>query len=212
MELGNMLMGNSRGLVPIDREGGFETALNWLFLTMGISSYGEDYENDVFWVFPYYWGECTCGYEEKANAWSENNEHLESCYQKLVEEALIGEGFVRDKLGLLTKEGVSYTRREKIVRKIRERYCREMHLPFPDGCAVHCTCTHKKRWEKFCMENDHTPDCPVVRDNFHYKPTNFGIQWYKYPLRDAYMNQDISVKEFVAIIKHCVDQFEKEGK
>lgn len=39
--------------------------------------------------------------------------------------------------------------------------------------------------------------------NFVYKPTNFEIQWYKYPLRDSYMNQNITVKEFKEIIKNC---------
>ena len=39
--------------------------------------------------------------------------------------------------------------------------------------------------------------------NFVYKPTNFQIQWYKYPLRDSYMNQDINVEQFKEIIKNC---------
>ena len=39
--------------------------------------------------------------------------------------------------------------------------------------------------------------------NFVYKPTNFQIQWYKYPLRDSYMNQDISVEQFKEIIENC---------
>ena len=65
MELGNIIFGNSRGNFPIDRGGEFETALNWLFLNMDIDSHGEDFENDTFWIFPYYWGVCTCGYDEK---------------------------------------------------------------------------------------------------------------------------------------------------
>ena len=39
--------------------------------------------------------------------------------------------------------------------------------------------------------------------NFVYKPTNFQMQWYKYPLRDSYMNQNINVKQFKDIIKKC---------
>ena len=39
--------------------------------------------------------------------------------------------------------------------------------------------------------------------NFVYKPTNFEIQWYKYPFRDSYMNQNISIKQFKEIIKRC---------
>ena len=39
--------------------------------------------------------------------------------------------------------------------------------------------------------------------NFVYKPTNFQIQWYKYPLRDSYMNQDITIEQFKQIIDDC---------
>ena len=39
--------------------------------------------------------------------------------------------------------------------------------------------------------------------NFIYKPTNFEIQWYKYPLRDSYMNQNITVEQFKEIINNC---------
>lgn len=29
------------------------------------AGYGIDYENDVFEMHPYYWGDCTCGYEKE---------------------------------------------------------------------------------------------------------------------------------------------------
>lgn len=41
--------------------------------------------------------------------------------------------------------------------------------------------------------------------NFIYKPTGFEIQWYKYPFRDSYMNQDLSKKEIINIFKKCVN-------
>lgn len=41
--------------------------------------------------------------------------------------------------------------------------------------------------------------------NFVYKPLGLEINWYKYPMRDAYSNQDISIKEFVKILKDCAD-------
>ena len=39
--------------------------------------------------------------------------------------------------------------------------------------------------------------------NFVYKPTGLEISWYKYPMRDAYSNQDISVEAFKAILDEC---------
>ena len=40
--------------------------------------------------------------------------------------------------------------------------------------------------------------------NFVYKPTGLEISWYKYPMRDAYSNQDVSMKDFEAILKDCL--------
>ena len=40
--------------------------------------------------------------------------------------------------------------------------------------------------------------------NFVYKPTGLEIRWYKYPMRDAYSNQDVSVEEFKEILKACL--------
>ena len=39
--------------------------------------------------------------------------------------------------------------------------------------------------------------------NFVYKPTGLEISWYKYPMRDAYSNQDVSVVEFAKILEDC---------
>ena len=55
----------------------------------------------------------------------------------------------------------------------------------------------------------HKPDCLLVRDNFHHKPTGFGIQWYKYPFRDSYMNQNITLEEFGAVVDDCIKSLGK---
>lgn len=44
----------------------------------------------------------------------------------------------------------------------------------------------------------------MILPNFVYKPTNLEISWYKYPLRDSYSNQNITLKEFKKIIQHCI--------
>ena len=77
MEIGNALNGISRGEFPIEREEGFEEELVRLFDAIAPDrdnawrEYGMEFDNDVFSVFPYYWGDCTCGYEE--------NSHDETC-------------------------------------------------------------------------------------------------------------------------------------
>ena len=45
--------------------------------------------------------------------------------------------------------------------------------------------------------------------NFVYKPTGLEIRWYKYPMRDAYSNQDIAIEDFKAILKSCQDSLAK---
>lgn len=39
--------------------------------------------------------------------------------------------------------------------------------------------------------------------NFVYKPTGLEISWYKYPMRDAYSNQDVDVETFKTILNNC---------
>ena len=48
-------------------------------------------------------------------------------------------------------------------------------------------------------ENEKLAELP----NFVYKPTDLEISWYKYPMRDAYSNQDIDIKQFRKILKDC---------
>lgn len=39
--------------------------------------------------------------------------------------------------------------------------------------------------------------------NFVHKPTGFELQWYKFPLRDSYMNKNISFDELMEIMEDC---------
>lgn len=39
--------------------------------------------------------------------------------------------------------------------------------------------------------------------NFVYKPTGFELSWYKYALRDSYMNQNLSFEELNALLEKC---------
>jgi hypothetical protein len=78
MELGNLIFGNSRGEYEVDRL--WEDVFLGFLEKANISFYGHyeggnkeyeakdgGFENNVFRVKPYYWGDCTCGFEERAN-------------------------------------------------------------------------------------------------------------------------------------------------
>ena len=120
MEIGNILFGNSRGTYKIDRQGGYEDIFAEFLTSNNFDSYGykkdnkeRTFENDVFIIRPYYWGDD----EEEAQ------------------------------------------------------------LP-----------------------------------NFVHKATNLEINWYKYPMRDAYSNQDIDIKTFKTIINECSQSLENNKK
>ena len=48
----------------------------------------------------------------------------------------------------------------------------------------------------------------MEKPNFEYKPTGLTISWYKYPMRDAYINQDINMYEFREILEACEKSME----
>lgn len=67
MELGNMLFGNSRGEHEVPR--GWQDIFCTLLDALSMDYHGEGYENNVFIIRPYFWGddpcpddgECPCG-------------------------------------------------------------------------------------------------------------------------------------------------------
>jgi hypothetical protein len=87
MELGNMVFGNSRGSHHVDRA--LQDEWYSHMEALGFDGYGHHdnsdergvFENDVFRVQPYYWGECECDFDEKEEAWSKANSHRAECYQ-----------------------------------------------------------------------------------------------------------------------------------
>jgi hypothetical protein len=86
MELGNMIFGNSRGRHEVNRS--LQDEFCELLEAMGFDSYGNNnsatewvFENDVFRIQPYYWGDCECGFDELEEQWSKANSHGAECYQ-----------------------------------------------------------------------------------------------------------------------------------
>lgn len=128
MELGNMLFGHSRGEFPVPRTEDLYMQLVRLFDAYAPDrdnswrEYGVAFENEVFSVMPYWWGDCTCGMEEK---------------------------------------------------------------------------------EEVCLD-----DCAYNRPNFHYKPEDIRVDWYKYPLRGSYSNILLTPKLLEGIVDVCIASLE----
>ena len=45
------------------------------------------------------------------------------------------------------------------------------------------------------------------RNEYHFwhKPSGFKLRWYKYPLRDPYVNMDISHEQFLDVLRDCMN-------
>lgn len=53
--------------------------------------------------------------------------------------------------------------------------------------------------------SDACPQCGTHEQvNFWHKPSGLKIAWYKYPLRAANLNQQITLEAFDAIVTECV--------
>ena len=191
MELGNIIFGNSRGSFHVDRnlQDGFYNHLE----SMGFDGYGNNpskddwvFENDIFRMQPYYWGDCSCDYEFLEEKFHKENTHDESCYffRLKAEQIATGIHWTSDSL-------MDYNEKQKIKDSIYKDLTKEYNLPM-QGCAVHCTCYKDADSEKWYSENHHKDGCFIDTPNFTFKPTGFTLNWYKYPLRDSYSSSELT--------------------
>ena len=80
----------------------------------------------------------------------------------------------------------------------------------------------KSKWEDILGNNghDYENDTFMVRSydwglddeadkrneyHFWHKPSGFKLQWYKYPLRDPYVNMDITHEQCLDILRDCMN-------
>lgn len=151
----------------------------------GSHGYGAHFQNETFVMRPFYWGDCDCGYVEKAEAWSDTHKHSDECYQSQVDRDLERAGWTRNKWGYLdSPENLSYEEKQIIESDIRQKWCLTFVLSFPYGCAVHCTCQHDLDWQEFIAHNQHLETCSAILPNFHHFTSGVKIEWYKYIGRD----------------------------
>ena len=165
----------------------------------------------IFEIFPYWWGDCTCGVDEEneklsqkwkdelftQKEWKDYMTFEDWCKDDCPASFLIdeNEGKSDDELlsictcGTINRNIKIKKRKEKIRNKIKE-YERREH-------------------EEYISHKD---NCCLVKPNFIYHPTKddcFSIEWYKYPFRDSYANKHLSNNEIRAIFSECADLLEK---
>lgn len=140
----------------------------------GVYGYGCDYENDVFEMHPFWWGDCECGFDALEAEWEDAHDHESSCYQAVIRQR----GFLD--FDDPRRDDLTYEEREKHNGDIVAAVCAEMGLDPYYGSYVHCACSHDQAWKTWRGEHDHDPKCGVVRPNFLHKKSGVRVDWYKY--------------------------------
>lgn len=161
----------------------------------GDHGYGQEYVNDVFEMHPFWWGDCTCGFDKKEALWEDEHGHAKDCYQTILHESCYvdwGASFDR-KPGHGWKECTC-----------EQDLCAEMGLTYPDGAAIHCTCTYDADYREWAKEVQHADDCFFTRPNFRHFKSGLEVWWYKYIGRSMESKNDVTYLEWLDILKECM--------
>lgn len=142
--------------------------------------YGAEYTSTVFEMHPFWWGDCTCGFEQLECEWLDAHPHADDCYQSELER--------RD-----------YQSPEVLAK--------EWGIPRL-GCFCHCTCGQEQEYVAWHRENAHDPACPEVRPNFRHFESGLEVRWYKYIGRDMELSFTPDREEWNRIIGECFSDVE----
>jgi hypothetical protein len=138
IELGNMLFGNSRGEFLLERSEGWEDQLHKLFEFIDPDYwYQVEYENSTFCIMAYWWGSCTCGWDDFATE-LEEMEHQPDCYTFEYELCVKEDGYSTD---------------YKKLKKVYEKHgWNTKGKDWWHGCALKCSCGYNERYEERFIE------------------------------------------------------------
>lgn len=149
--------------------------------------YGAHFENEVFSMRPFYWGDCDCGYDSLESQWCDANPHAEDCYYRKA-------------------QAIPYARDSNRDERLKA-LCAEYQIPWNDGlgCMVHCTCGQEARWLDWSATHGHAKTCCIAVPNFHHKPSGLEVRWYKYMGRGMeYEPAEPPRKEWNRIMDECM--------
>jgi hypothetical protein len=164
----------------------------------GSHGYGGEFENDVFEMHPFWWGDCECRFTDLESEWYATHSHSPSCYQSVIRQR-----------GYSTNFEEPYTEREAKNRRVTNEVCAEMGLDPNFGSAVHCTCSYKTDWAEWVSNNDHDPTCRIVLPNFRHKASGVSVRWYKYIGRGMEV-PEVDRKAWRKIYNECIESLSIE--
>jgi hypothetical protein len=177
----------------------------------GEFGYGADYENDVFVMRPFYWGDCDCGLGEREEWWNDRNHHAETCYQIALSkrEKEAGLSYIdHGKHEFVSVDGsMSYDETTKIQDGIYADLGSEFGVDPRLGAAIHCTCGYQERWEEYIAVNGHRETCAVILPNFRHKRTGLEVRWYKWIGRDTEVSDGDG--DYQAVFAECLSSLKR---
>lgn len=204
-ELGQMAFGNPSGEFELGKLEGY-TAEQLRYLTKlihnsrqaeavqgfigGEFGYGANFRNQTFEMLPYYWGDCTCGYEDEEEGWSETHKHDPNCFSGRMKA--FREELERQRYKTYSK---------KWVRRVDQWALENGWEHGFEGSGVHCDCPRQQELEQFAGENSHAPQCPAILPNF--RCGDLEIRWYKYIGRGMSVNRQVTREELQGVFRRC---------
>ena len=211
-ELGQMLFGNAAGEFDLgSNESYVADRLYELSKTLGERDpeaqhhgllggewgYGQDFSNGVFEMHPYWWGDCTCGFDMEEFEWARSRGHAPQCFQTRYWAE--SERLNDEEMDFDARHGALTT------------WAKANGYPeAPYGEALYCDCGYDEEYVTWRQDHDHSPECPEVCPNF--RCGNLEIRWYKYCSRGLSANRVTNRKELKAIFKRCFDSLSTADK
>ena len=160
----------------------------------GPFGYGIEYDNAVFSMFPFYWGECECGFEDRSTAFWETNPHASECFSPAYDAEAARLRTARPPLSFNDEH-------DRLIEWAKAHG----YAKAPYGMAVHCDCGAAEKGRVWHKANDHDPACGVARPNFLHKRTGLRIDWYKWIGRDMEFSRKVGAQEWRRIFDECVE-------
>ena len=171
--------------------------------------YGVDFENDVFKIKPYCWCEqekcpwcayCTC--PDSARKYFEDGVKITS---KKYREAwnLVTQNDPFFKPGYPAVGTTKFRKLDQAYKKQINEFQQHYKVEFTPECDF---CLGKGIFAVLGAEPG------MGAPNFLYKPSKFGVRWYKYIGRGMESNRSISQKELNKIVTHCLKSLKKSKK
>ncbi|GBC95894.1 hypothetical protein HRbin16_01694 [bacterium HR16] len=196
---------------PIPDRKRWERIFLRLYDLLELSPY-DSFECDVFEIFPDYDLDCDCGWDSHPFwDWLDRLQHREDCFQQVWQQ------FERCYGSL--PYGDKHSRelyRQKLEEIIKPVYQQLGWSTEGDdwwrGVAIKCSCDYHQRVEQKLREiieqegyAGHRRGCVRIKPNFWYKPDDWCLWWYKYPLRSAECSEVIPDERLEQIVRHCID-------